>query len=212
MLAIAHRAGNEPALLRAALDAGVDLVEADVALYRGTLELRHLRTLGPRLLWDRDRLTRRGPALPTLRDVLTGLAGQPRLLLDLKGRDPELARRVAAELRATAPGLPVAVCTKAWPLLAEFAGDPHVRRVLSVANQAALRRLRGRLRSGPEHGVSIRLRLLTPAVVAELRDAVEHVLAWPVDTPDALAHARRLGVTGVIGKDLRLLRAVVATR
>jgi glycerophosphoryl diester phosphodiesterase len=31
------------------------------------------------------------------------------------------------------------------------------------------------------------------------------VFTWPVDTADAVADARRLGVDGVIGKDLRVL-------
>jgi glycerophosphoryl diester phosphodiesterase len=39
-LAIAHRAGNSIAALRRALDAGVDLVEADVRYFRGVPEIR----------------------------------------------------------------------------------------------------------------------------------------------------------------------------
>ena len=36
---------------------GADLVEADVRLYRGRLEVRHLRTVGPLpILWDRWQL------------------------------------------------------------------------------------------------------------------------------------------------------------
>jgi len=213
LLAVAHRAGNDLGNLRAALAAGVDLVETDVGLFRGTLEVRHLRTLGPHLLWDRSGLARRRAlSLPTLRDVLVAMDGDARLMIDLKDPSPELARRVAALLREVAPGVPLTVCTKAWPQLAEFDADPHVRRVLSVSNQTALRRLRVRLRERPEYGVSIRLRLLTPGVVAELRGSAEHVLVWAVDTPDALARARRLGVTGVIGKDLGLLRQVGSAR
>jgi len=48
--------------------------------------------------------------------------------------------------------------------------------------------------------------LLTPAVVVELRAAVGAVWTWPVNDPPALADARRLGVTGVIGTDLDVLR------
>src|SRR5512132_4067825 len=59
MLAIAHRFGNQVADVRLALDAGVDLVEADVHYYRRELEVRHLKTLGPHLLWDKGQVVRR---------------------------------------------------------------------------------------------------------------------------------------------------------
>ena len=51
---IAHRAGNDPAHARSAWEAGADLIEADVWLYRGRLEVRHTKTMrGLPLLWDR---------------------------------------------------------------------------------------------------------------------------------------------------------------
>jgi glycerophosphoryl diester phosphodiesterase len=211
VLAIAHRAGNDLADLRAALDAGVDLVEADVRLFRDDLEVRHLKALGPHLLWDTWRLTRRRDAiLPQLHEVLTALGGDHRVMLDLKGTAPALGTHVAAVLREAVPGVPITVCTKEWGMLTGF--DPHVRLVFSASNRAQLDRLRARLRRGGAYGVSIRQRLLTPDVVAEIRGRAEHVLVWPVDTPQALAHARWLGVTGVISKDLALLRQVVAAR
>jgi glycerophosphoryl diester phosphodiesterase len=208
LLAVAHRAGNDVAGLRAALDAGVDLVEADIHLFRGALEVRHLKTLGPRLLWDKWELARRrGTVLPLLSDVLTAADGDARLMLDLKGPAAALAPQVAALLREHAPDAPVTVCTKHWRMLDAF--DEPVRRVLSASNRMSLRRLRARLRRQPEYGVSIRRQLLTPAVVAELHRSVEVVMVWPVDTPAALDHARWLGVSGVISKDLDLLREVL---
>lgn len=207
MLAIAHRAGNDIRALREALDAGVDLVEADVHLFRGALEVRHRKTLGPGLLWDRWELVRRrGLVLPELAEVLAAAGGDPRLMLDLKGPAAALAPRVAELLRVRAPGAPVTVCTKHWGALDAFA--PPVRRVLSASNQVTLRRLLARVRRAPEYGVSVRLRLLTPAIVAELRRSVDVVMSWPVDTPAALDHARRVGVTAVISKNLTLLRTL----
>jgi glycerophosphoryl diester phosphodiesterase len=205
LLAIAHRAGNDVTGLRAALDTGVDLVEADIHLFRGALEVRHLKTLGPRLLWDKWELARRRDrVLPELWEVLAAADGDARLMLDLKGPAAALAPQVAALLREVAPEAPITVCTKHWKMLDSFE-DP-VRRVLSASNRLSLRRLRSRLRRHPEYGVSIRRELLTPAVVAELLQRVEVVMVWPVDTPQALAHARSLGVTAVISKNLPLLR------
>lgn len=213
LLAVAHRAGNDLADLRAALDAGVDLVEADLRLRRGAVEVRHLKSLGPHLLWDTWQLARRRQiAPPLLSDVLTTLAGDPRVMFDLKGRAAGLAPEVVRVLRELSPGLPVTVCTKDWRMLAEFDGDPHVRQVFSASNRASLDRLLARLRERPAYGVSIRQRLLTPALVAELRRFTEQVLVWAVDTPQALDHAVRLGVTGVISKDLTLLDRILAAR
>ena len=44
---VAHRAGNDLALLRRAERVRPRLIEADVHLFRGRLEVRHLKTLGP---------------------------------------------------------------------------------------------------------------------------------------------------------------------
>jgi glycerophosphoryl diester phosphodiesterase len=214
MLTIAHRAGNGLATLRAALAAGIDLVEADVHRYKRVLEIRHRKWLGPALLWERDELVRRSAVeVPVLSAVLAtaGPAAAGRLMLDLKGVHPGLAPAVAAELRAAAPGAPVVICTQHWWMLRAFAPDPHVRLVLSAGSRRGLARLQARLASSAPRaavrgfGVSVRRDLLTPPAVAALRDAVEHVLTWPVDTDDDLADARRLGVTGVIGKNLPLL-------
>ena len=50
---VAHRAGNDLALLRRAEERGITHVEADLHLFRGRLEVRHLKTVGPLpILWD----------------------------------------------------------------------------------------------------------------------------------------------------------------
>jgi len=207
VLAVAHRAGNTAGGLRDALASGVDLVEADIHLYRDALEVRHSKRIGPHLLWERriGVTRRRASVVPDLPEILAIAAGDPRLMLDLKGPALAVGSRVAEMLRAEMPGVPVAVCTKQWKMLDAFAGDPNVRRILSAANAVQLSRLRNRLRRERAHGVSIRLRLLTPPLVAELRRATDLVLTWPVDTEAALAHADDLGVTGVISENMPLL-------
>jgi glycerophosphoryl diester phosphodiesterase len=186
LITVAHRAGNTVDTLRAALATDADLVEADVHLYREVLEVRHGR--------------RRHGVFPELDQILAAADGDPRLMLDLKGRSLAVATRVAETLRMRMPGVPVAVCTKQWAMLDAFAGEPHVRRIFSVANRLQLARLRARLRRERVDGVSIRLRLLDRSIVAELLRATDLVLAWPVDTPEALARATGIGVTGVISK------------
>jgi hypothetical protein len=214
MLAVAHRFGNHLDDLRVALNAGVDLVEADVHLYRRELEMRHLRTLGPHLLWDEWQLVRRrGMALPGLAAVLKILDGSPRIMLDLKGFSRGLVPRVSRLLQEHSPQAPVTVCSKQWWMLDGFAATPHVRLVLSAGTRPSLRRLRSMLRAGAgalpggqrAFGVSVRRTLLKPGVVEELHGSVERVLVWPVDTAADLAHAQHLGASGVISRNLRLL-------
>ena len=214
LLTVAHRAGNSVTDLRAALDAGVDLVEADVHLFRSALEVRHRKAIGRHLFWEGlcDLGWRRDIVLPRLADLLAVARDDPRLMLDLKGPSLAVAPQVCALLRQAAPGVPLTVCTKRWRMLEAFDGDPHVRRVFSANNWLQLDRLRARLRRRPVFGVSIRRHMLTPAIVSELLRATKIVMVWPVDTEAALEHARRLGVTGVISKNLPLLRSLVAGR
>ena len=193
MLAIAHRSGNTVAGLREALDLGVDLVEADVHAYRGVLEMRHHKNLGPRHLWDKWELVARRDFLQVeLSELLDELGDDPRLMIDLKGIRP---RPRPCGLRGVAD----ACAGGAVHGLHQAVGD--ARRVRpprshgavggqpQVADAAA-----APARCQPAYGVSVRLRLLTPELVAELRDRTEVVMAWSVDTPEALAHARALGV------------------
>ncbi|MDQ1670579.1 MAG: glycerophosphoryl diester phosphodiesterase [Actinomycetota bacterium] len=212
MLTIAHRSGNTVAGLHAALEAGVDLVEADVHAYRGRLEVRHLRSSGGLpWLWDRDSVVhRRNHPHLELPELVQALGGDHRLMIDLKGLHPRLARSVAAVLREAAPERELTVCTKAWWMLEAF--DVPVRLVCSAANSRGLARLRRWVAARPADGVSVRQSLLTPAIVRELHDATGLVMSWPVDTTAALERAHQLGVDGVISKDLGLLAGVIADR
>jgi glycerophosphoryl diester phosphodiesterase len=202
-LVVAHRAGNDLDTLRTALAAGADLVEADIHAFRRRLEVRHLKSLGPWWLWDRGIFVRRRDTrLLHLEELLEAADGDPCLLLDLKGVHPGLAKRLAAAL----PSSTVTICTQHWWMLNAFRDLPHVRGVLSAGSRRGLRRLRKRLRTRPAYGVCVHRRLLTPPLVAELRRGAQLIFTWPVDNQVALHHAHHLGVDGVIGKNLRLLR------
>ena len=108
LLVIAHRSGNTIAGLRHALDLGVDLVEADVHAYRGVLEVRHHKTLGPTHLWDKWQLVRRDSLVGLeLHQLLESMNDDSRLMLDLKGVRRALAPAVARQLRRDAPIAPI---------------------------------------------------------------------------------------------------------
>jgi hypothetical protein len=207
-LIVAHRGGESPEALRASLATGADLVEVDVHFFRGGLELGHARPIGP-LLVDGLRI-RRHRGRRSLADVVAALGGEDRLMLDLKGSTAQVGAEVAQVIAQHAPGSALTVCTQVWSMLDPL--EPPVRRVLSAGTRRELAALRARLarpaRPGESaFGVSVRLKLLTPEVVAELAARVERVMAWTITTPGQLARARSLGVGALIGPDVALLRS-----
>jgi hypothetical protein len=142
--------------------------------------------------------------------AVRGAGGPTRLMLDLKGPSLAVVDEVAGLLRRTSPDLALNICTKQWRMLDAFADQPQVRQVYSAAHPVQLRALRARLRGQRVAGLSIHRRLLTPQIVTELKRATDLIMVWPVDTEAALEHARWLGVTGVISKNLTMLRRLVA--
>jgi len=195
---VAHRAGNDLERLRAAEASGVTVVEADVHLFRGRLEVRHLKTLGPLpVLWDRWTLA--NPFAPRLElgALLAELTPTTHLLLDLKGRRRGLPARVLAELVEREN---VTICSRNWRLLDAFraAGVPVV---YSVGSRRQLRALLRRFASRRLDGVSIHERLLTKATVSELASLTELVLSWPITSVERARQLVQWGVRGLITDD-----------
>lgn len=202
---VAHRAGNDLESLRTAEAIGADLIEADVHVYRGRLEVRHLKTVGPLpILWDRWYLA--SPFTPRLGlgDLLSAAAPGTDLLLDLKGPSRRVSRLVLAELGRHEAGGRISVCARNRWLLDPFRGHPEIGVIVTVASR------RQRARTLHRHetlaGVSINHALCSHRTVAALRRRAPVVIAWGV--ADA-ARARALAAMGVNGfsvTDLRLIR------
>jgi len=207
---VSHRGGNDITSLATAERLGVRVIEADLHLFRGRIEVRHLKTVGPiPLLWDRWRLE--SPFRPRLQlEELLGRVGpEITLMLDLKGRDPRLSHRVL-ELLRTGPR-PAIVCSRAWHLLEPFRDEPGLRVLHSVGSRRQLQRLLRRFPARSLQGVSIHAALLDAAVVTAVRERAEVVFSWPVST---LARARLLagwGVSGMISDRPQLARELAAT-
>jgi len=195
---VAHRAGNCLDRLRDAERLGVPLVEADVRLFHGRPEIRHLKTVGPLpLYWDRWELAspfRRSLLLP---ELLHASTGGSELMLDLKGSRRRLAEIVRAELEPYLPGRRFTVCARSWGLLDAFEGLP-VRRFASVGSRRQISGLLARFADTGVDGVSIHERLLDAKVVAELRTVAGLVLTWPVNAPARARELLRIGVDGLI--------------
>jgi hypothetical protein len=207
---VAHRAGNCLDRLRDAERLRVALVEADVRLFRGRPEVRHLKTIGPvPLYWDRWELASPFRRPLVLSELLRASTGTHELLLDLKGSRMRLADIVRGELAPYLPERRFAVCARSWRLLEPFEGLP-VRRFASVGSRRQLRALLERFADAGLDGVSVHERLLDARVVAELRSVAGLVLTWPVNVPARARELLRLGVDGLISDDARVITPVAA--
>lgn len=211
---ISHRAGNDVATASAAAPLA-DVLEADVHLFRGRLEVRHAKTIGPLdVLWERWYLLPRNTPRLLLPDLLATVPDGVDLMLDLKGPDPRLA---GAVLDAAAPwlasGRRLIVCGRVWWVVNRFQGRPGVsvlhsagskrqiralcrRRPLSRESDSGTNGLSQPIDSGTGGGVSVDHRLLTAEIVAALLRRAAFVWCWPVN--DA-ATAERLVGWGVAG-------------
>lgn len=214
VLAVAHRAGNDLDTVRAAVAAGADVIEADVHRYRGRLEVRHSKSLGPfPYLWDSGEplTSTRVPQLQ-LASLLAALPPGARLMLDLKGPGA-VGRHAARTVLEQLPDRPVLVCSRWWPGVEAFTGLPGAQPVLTARNRVELQRLRRRVRgTRAPYGVSLHRSLLEPTVVAELRDRVALVLTWGVEDEVSLEQVLARGVTGVISSSPAVLAQVRALR
>ena len=189
------------------------LVEADLHLRRGRIEVRHLKTMGPLpLLWDRWQLAPGWrPRLP-LGALLAAAGPATELMLDLKGRDLRLARRLADALADVRRPSRITVCSRNWALLEALEGLEGVRRVHSVGSRRQLRALRRRFAGRRLEGISIHRDLLDAGTVADLRTRADMVMTWPVASADEARALAGWGVNGVITERFDALVPALAHR
>ena len=138
-LRIAHRGGNALKRLVEAERANVDVVELDLWLHRGRLDVRHAKSTGALpLLRDGWSLRPGRAGRLQLANILDSAQPGTRLMLDLKGSNanlPRVAMNLMAERR---PGEPYVVSSREWDLLAPFRSLPHVLAVYSCGSTGSL--------------------------------------------------------------------------
>ncbi len=210
---IAHRAGNDLASLRAAEEAGADVVEADVWYSRGSIEVRHLKTMGPvPLLWDRWKLASAGAPRFFLDQLLAAARPETHFMLDLKGNDRRLPSALVEAVATSGRESALTVCSQSWDLLDHFRDLPGVRVAHSVGSPGQLARVMERLTWHDRHVVSVHFRLLNPGAVEGLRQRANAIITWPINTPGRLRTIRAWGLDGFTSDNLGLIRDYVAQR
>ena len=211
MLAVAHRAGNDLEVLRQAALLGADIIEADVHLHRGRLEVRHQKSMGPLpWLWDKWQLYPADLERLLLDQLMDALPPGTKVMLDLKGVG-QVGPETLRHLHERAVEHPLLVCARWWPSALSFVDVPWAKVLLSARGRTEIARLRRYLRAGsPPYGVSLHLSMITPRLVAEIHSYGTIVLSWPVDDQASLERAHALGIDGAITKDLDIVRELAA--
>ncbi|MEZ4522052.1 MAG: phosphatase PAP2 family protein [Thermomicrobiales bacterium] len=203
---VAHRSGNTLDGLRQASQAGADVIEADVWPYRGRLEVRHTKTLGPLpVLWDRWLLEPGWKPRLQLDDLLQAVDDQTLLMLDVKGRDPAAPGQIIETLRVHLPGRPVLICSQNWDQIDRFKPYPDAVRVYSIGNRWQLRRAWSRLDAEQWDAVSIQARLLDRSIVEALKTKTAILMTWPINSRERFDQVISWGADGVTTDNLDLI-------
>jgi hypothetical protein len=206
---IAHRAGNDKVLVNRAATMGIDIVEADVWHYQGRLEVRHSKTIGRLpLRWDRWWIKFWPPPALELDELLRTLDPNTTIMLDLKGRHPDLPGKLLDVCRRERPGRQILACSQTWEFLEQLRHEPDVAVIYSIGNQRQLRRAWPMLAREGYDAVSIHNELLTPETTRALLERVSAIITWPINDHTALERVTHLGVTGVISHSFDLLREI----
>lgn len=208
-IAIAHRFGNEIQLIQRAVEAGAGFVELDVWVFRGRLEVRHAKTLGPLpVLWDKWYVRRRPAHVLSLDEVLMALPPGLGVMIDLKGRDARMPAMVLEALRTRGGDRPVMVSARFWGHLPSLRVHPELMLFHSVGTRRQLRRVRPLLDLRENDAISIHYKLLDAEVVRSLKAQVSMVATWPINDAERLRRTREWGVDAVITDSVEVLRMI----
>ena len=190
---VAHRAGND---VETASQVRADwMVELDVHVLDGRVELRHAKVLRPtRRLWDKWYLLPRGSRGVAIEDVLDAVPAETPLLIDSKVMSRRGARAVVAALPLERD---LIVSSRTWWTLPVYRAAGL--RVLHSCGDRFQVWLIERLGVLDGHrGACLHERFLDAARIARLRQRSDLVFSWGATTRERCDELTGAGVTGLI--------------
>ena len=209
----AHRAGNTRAQALKAIEAGADLLETDIWLHKGQLELRHKETLGPiPILWEKWAIAPGWTPRYTLRELLRDVPKDILLFLDFKGTEMDLGPEVLKELQRSAPNRVVAICGRNYPQLQTIANEPNILCFYSVGDPEEWPIAQELIAASEHPALSINASLATPERMAWINALGGVVVCWDVQTVERMHELRALGVDGFTTDNPELLSHIRAMR
>ena len=195
--ASAHRAGNTREQAFRAIEAGADLLETDIWLHKGRLELRHKQTLGPiPILWEKWSIAPGWTPRYQLRDLLRDVPEDILLFLDFKGEEMDLGPQVLKELQHFSPDRLVAICGRNYPQLQTIADAPNILCFYSVGDDEEWPQAQKLIAASEFPALSIHASLVTPERMAWMNTIGGIVVCWDVHTAEQMRELRKLGVDG----------------
>lgn len=205
--ASAHRAGNSRQAALQAIDAGADLIETDIWLHKGRLELRHKQTLGPiPILWEKWAIEPGWKPRYLLRDLLHDVPENILILLDFKGNELRLGPTVLEELARTAPDRLIATCGRNYPQLQTIDDAPNILTFYSVGDEKEWPLAQEWIATSTTPALSIRADLATPERITWINELGGPVVCWDVNDAEDAKRLIAMGVDGFTTDNDDLIR------
>ena len=207
---VAHSAANYRALMRQAVAAGADLIEADVWPRWNHVVARHERgVVAIPLVFDKWYV--RPEIRPiTLQEIIDTVGPAQGLYLDLKSDNRRHLSHIAEIIAQRGVTERTAITSPHWAALRYVESlAPAVSSYYTVIARRHLEPFWDHLDEHPEvNGTAMRHGLLNPALVEALHARGLRILAWTVDSPQRALELLSWGVDGIISNRLDLLRAI----
>ncbi|MFQ5557596.1 MAG: glycerophosphodiester phosphodiesterase [Acidimicrobiales bacterium] len=201
VLLVAHRGGNRCESARR-LIGRVDLIELDVHVRRGRVEVRHEKLLRPTsLLWERWHILPRGTPVPTIDEIIAVVDPDTELLVDLKCFTARAARRIRGSLP---PEQPITVASRSWWVLRAFRDRPRTRVLRSCRSWWQLHLARILPGLSEQVGVVAHESLLRPATIDPILARTPHLFCWGVTDPRRGHELAVAGVSALIVDDIEM--------
>jgi len=205
----AHRAGNSRDHALAAIEAGADLLETDIWLHKGRLELRHKQTLGPiPILWEKWSIAPGWTPRYYLHDLLHDVPENVLIFLDFKGEEMDLGPAVLKELQQTAPHRTIAICGRNYPQLQTIANEPNIICFYSVGSDEEWPIARDLIAASTPPALSIDASLATEERISWMNSIEGLVVCWNVHSPERMRELQEMGVDGFTTDSPELLTRI----
>ncbi|MEX2237990.1 MAG: glycerophosphodiester phosphodiesterase [Dehalococcoidia bacterium] len=209
---VAHSAANYRAPMRAAVEQGVDLIEADVWPRWNHVVARHERgVIALPLVFDKWYV--RPEIRPiTLQEVAETVGGRAGLYLDLKSDNHRYLRHIVEIVQRFGLTARTAITSPHWHALRHIeAMAPEVSSYYTVIARRHLEPFFDHLDEYPEvNGTAIRHGLVSPALIEAFHARGLRILTWTIDSPARALELLSWGVDGIISNRLDLLAAIPA--
>lgn len=201
---VAHRYGNSVETARIGSEVA-DMIEMDVHLWHGRLEVRHAKRLWIlQRQWEQWHLLPSDSPVPSFTEILSSLPPDTRLLVDIKGWRPKMVRLIR---EALGDQRQIIASARGWWLLRHIRDRANTTVLRSVGTRWQLWLVNhlSHPQSKPNPGSVVHQRLLDRESTASLLRISPDLFTWNVESKSRADVLLEMGVTGLIVDDKSLI-------